>query len=72
MLDKASKTVSSLTGLGVGLLALAIVVTLLVGSGQVAFFGSVVTNITSLVTTLGAAGLPGLIALGVIVWLFQK
>ena len=72
MLDKANKTVSSLTGLGVGLLALAIVVSLLVGPGQVAFFGAVVGNITSLITTLGAAGLPGLIALGVIVWLFQK
>ena len=55
-----------------GLLALAIVVSLLVGPGQVAFFGAVVGNITSLITTLGAAGLPGLIALGVIVWLFQK
>ena len=72
MIDKASKTVSSLTGLGVGLLALAIVVSLLVGPGQIAFFGAVVTNITSLVTTLGAAGLPGLIAVGIIMWLFQK
>ena len=71
MIDRASKTVSSLTGLGVGLLALAIVVSLLVGSGNMAFFGDVVGNITGLVASLGNAGLPGLIALGVVIWLVK-
>ena len=71
MIDRASKTVSSLTGLGVGLLALAIVVSLLVGSGNMAFFGDVVGNITGLVASLGSAGLPGLIALGVVIWLIK-
>jgi len=71
MIDRASKTVSSLTGLGVGLLALAIVVSLLVGSANMAFFGDVVGNITGLVASLGSAGLPGLIALGVVIWLIK-
>ena len=71
MIDRARDTVSSLTRLGVGLLALAIVVSLLVGSGNMAFFGDVVGNITGLVASLGNAGLPGLIALGVVIWLVK-
>ncbi len=71
MIDRARDTVSSLTRLGVGLLALAIVVSLLVGSTNMAFFGDVVGNITGLVASLGSAGLPGLIALGVVIWLVK-
>ena len=71
MIDRARDTVSSLTRLGVGLLALAIVVSLLVGSANMAFFGDVVGNITGLVASLGSAGLPGLIALGVVIWLIK-
>ncbi len=71
MIDRARDTVSSLTRLGVGLLALAIVVSLLVGSTNMAFFGDVVGNITGLVASLGNAGLPGLIALGVVIWLVK-
>ncbi len=71
MIDRARDTVSSLTRLGVGLLALAIVVSLLVGSSNMAFFGDVVGNITGLVAGLGNAGLPGLIALGVVIWLVK-
>jgi hypothetical protein len=40
--------------------------------GNVPFFGSVVTNITSMVKELGSNGLVGLIALGLILWLFSK
>jgi hypothetical protein len=71
MIDRARDTVSSLTRLGVGLLALAIVVSLLVGTSNMAFFGDVVGNITGLVADLGNAGLPGLIALGVVIWLVK-
>ena len=71
MIDRARDTVSSLTSLGVGLLALAIVVSLLVGTSNMAFFGDVVGNITGLVASLGNAGLPGLIALGVVIWLVK-
>jgi len=71
MIDRARDTVSSLTRLGVGLLALAIVVSLLVGTSNMAFFGDVVGNITGLVAGLGSAGLPGLIALGVVIWLVK-
>jgi hypothetical protein len=54
------------------LLALAIAVQLLVGSGNMSFFGSVVSNFISLVNQLGNAGLAGLISVGIIMWLFGK
>jgi hypothetical protein len=52
-------------------LALAIVASLLVGS-NLPFFGAVVGNIVALIKDLGANGLVGLIALGLILWLFSK
>jgi len=72
MLDNAKSAVKAITELAVALLALAIVASLLVGPANMAFLGDVVGNITSLVSQLGSAGLSGLIALGVVLWLFQK
>ena len=72
MLDNAKKAIANLTEIGVALLALAIVASLLVGASNMAFFGGVVGNITSLVSQLGNAGLAGLISLGVVLWLFQR
>jgi hypothetical protein len=64
--------IAALTEIGLMLLALAIVVALLVGGSNIPFFGSVVTNITAMVKELGSNGLVGLIALGLILWLFSK
>lgn len=72
MFDNARKTISSITDIGIGLLALAIVASLLVGQANMAFLGNVVGNITDLVKTLGSAGLAGLISLGVVLWLMDK
>jgi len=72
MFDTAKKTIGSLTELGIALLALAIVASLLVGPANMAFLGDVVGNITALVNQLGSAGLSGLIALGVVLWIFQR
>jgi hypothetical protein len=63
--------IGALTEIGLMLLALAIVCALLVGN-NLPFFGSVVANITALVSELGKNGLVGLIALGIILWLFSK
>jgi ABC-type enterochelin transport system permease subunit len=63
--------IGGLTEIGLMLLALAIVAALLVG-GSLPFFGSVVGNVIGLVKELGNNGLVGLIALGVILWLFSK
>lgn len=72
MLKNAKDAIGAITELGVALLALAIVATLLVGSSNMAFLGDVVGNIIALVQQLGSAGLSGLIALGIVLWLFQK
>jgi hypothetical protein len=58
MYDSMKKTISSLTEIGMGLLALAIVASLLVGPGNMSFLGDVVGNITALVRELGSAGIP--------------
>jgi hypothetical protein len=50
---------------------LAIVLAVLVGS-NLPFFGGVTANIMALVKDLGSNGLVGLIALGVILWLFSN
>jgi hypothetical protein len=63
--------IGAITDIGLMLLALAIVASLLVG-GTLPFFSGVVGNIIALIKDLGANGLVGLIALGVILWLLSK
>ena len=70
--DTVRKTIGSITDIGIALLALAIVASLLVGSGNMSFLGDVVGNVTALVKSLGSAGLAGLISLGVVLWLIQN
>jgi hypothetical protein len=70
-IDTLKEWVGALTELGLMLLALAIVLALLVGS-NLPFFGTVTTNIMTWVKDLGSNGLTGLIALGLILWLFSN
>jgi hypothetical protein len=70
MLETVKNWIGALTELGLLLLALAIVAALLIGA-NLPFFGDVVTNIMTLVKSLGDAGLAGLIALAIIIWLFS-
>lgn len=71
-IETVRKAVGSITELGMALLALAIVASLLVGPANMSFLGDVVGNVTTLVKTLGSAGLAGLISLGVVLWLIQS
>jgi hypothetical protein len=64
--------IGALTELGLMLLALGIVAALLVGGQNLPFFGNVAGNIIAFVKDLGSNGLAGLIALGVILWLFSN
>ena len=63
--------IAAIIDIGLMLIALAIVVSVLVG-GQLPFFGGVVGNIATLIKDLGGNGLVGLITLGIIIWLFSK
>ena len=70
-LNSVKNWIGALTEVALMLLALAIVCALLVGS-NLPFFGNVVGNIMALVKDLGSNGLVGLIALGLILWLFSS
>lgn len=70
-LNSVKSWIGGLTEIGLMLLALGIVAALLVG-GSLPFFGGIVGNITALVQELGKNGLAGLIALGVVLWLFSN
>ena len=52
------------------LMALAVALSILI-DGKLPFVGNVVTNLMNLVSQLGSNGVVGLIALGVIMWLFS-
>ncbi len=70
MIRNAQNAIKALTSLRLSLLALGIVVGLLSG-GSIPFVGNIAGNIVSLVSQLGNAGVVGLIAVGVILWLFR-
>jgi ABC-type enterochelin transport system permease subunit len=70
-MDKVKTAIGQIVDIGLALVALAIVATVLFG-GDLPFFGKVVGNLQQIVRDLGANGLVGLIALGIILWLFAK
>lgn len=70
-LEDVKKWLGEITEIALLLIALAIVVEILFGA-KVLFFGGIVTNITTLINTLGENGFVGLIALGIILFLFRK
>jgi hypothetical protein len=70
-LNALKESIGELTEVVLMLLALGIVLALLAGP-QVPFLGNVAGNIVSLVNDLAKAGVAGLIALAVIIWLFSK
>ncbi len=74
MMKQVKTVIGELIDVGILLVALAVVLSLLVGdpAGNILFFGSVVANIVGLIRSLGDAGLAGLIALGVILWIFSN
>lgn len=70
-LEEVKKWLGEITEIFLLLIALGIVADILFG-GEVAFFGQIVTNLTGLISNLGENGLVGLIALGIILYLFQR
>ena len=72
-LGRVKQWIGALTDIGLVLIALAIVVSVLVGTagGTLPFFGAVVSNIEGIVKDLGSNGLIGLITIGIIIWLFS-
>ena len=69
--QEVKKWLAEITEIMLLLIALAIGVEILFGP-TVPFFGGVVANITTLLSTLGDKGFVGVIALGIILYLFQR
>ena len=70
-LHKAKLWIGEITEIALLLVALGVVTEILFG-GAVPFVGNVVANLTQLINTLGQNGLVGLVALGIILYLFHK
>ena len=61
-----------LTEIGIGLIALGIVIQILFDRPAPFLPGDIVANLTGLIADLGSNGLVGLIALAIILYLFTK
>jgi hypothetical protein len=70
-LTMVKKWIGEIVEIALLLVALGVTIEILFGE-QVPFFGGIVKNLTALIASLGQNGLVGLIALGIIVWLFYR
>jgi hypothetical protein len=73
-LEEVKKWLGEIIEVFLLLVALGIVVDILFTTPErtIPFFGTVVRNLTALITNLGEGGLAGLIALAIIFYLFQR
>ena len=65
------KWLVEITEISLLLIALGVAVEILFGN-SVPFFGQVIANITAILKTLGENGLVGLVALGIVLFLFYR
>ena len=72
MLDKVSGWIKSLTNIGLGLIALGVVLQILFGAAIPFMPMDVVGSVVSLVKSLGSEGLVGLVAIWVLWGIYQK
>lgn len=70
-LESTKRWLIQITEMGLLLVALFVVVQLLFGA-ETPFIGNVVGNLIELIKILGQNGLIGLIAIGIILYLFSK
>ena len=68
---QVKKWIGEITEISLLLIALGVSVEVLFGS-EVPVFSGIVGNLTGLISSLGENGLVGLVALGIIIFLFQK
>ena len=68
---QVKKWIGEITEISLLLIALGVSVEVLFGS-QVPVFSGIVNNLTGLISTLGEEGLVGLVAMGIIIFLFQR
>jgi hypothetical protein len=71
ILEQVKRWLGEFVEIALLLIALGVAIEILFGTNAL-FFGQVVGNLTTLIQGLGDNGLVGLIALGIIVWLFRR
>jgi len=71
-LEQVKKWIGEITEIALLLIALGIAAEILFGTAVPFFGGRIVANLTTLLKTLGDNGLVGLIALGIILFLFRR
>ena len=70
-LEKIDDCIKGVTKISMLLLALGIVLQVLLG-GMVPFIGNgIIANMMAMISSMGSQGLVGLLALGVVFWLFR-
>jgi hypothetical protein len=72
MFDKAKTWILKITELGLLLVALAIVLQMLFGTAVPFLGGDVVGNLLKLLAALGSNGVVGLVAIAIILYLFNR
>jgi hypothetical protein len=70
-LEEVKKWLAEITEIALLLIALGIAFEILFGT-DVVFFGQIIPNLTGLLSQLGEHGLAGLIAFGIILYLFHR
>jgi len=72
LMDNVTGWIRKLTEAGVALVALAIVAQVIFGSGVAFLPGDVIASLTSIISSLGGAGLVGLVAAALIYKIFTR
>ncbi len=63
--------VRAITAVGLALIPLGLILQVLFGGPNLFIVGDILPNLMKLIEQLGEAGLIGLIALGIVIWLFR-
>jgi hypothetical protein len=71
VLEEVKRWIAEFTEIALLLIAFGVAVQILCG-GEVPIFGQIVANLTAFLNTLGDNGFVGLVALGIILWLFHR
>ena len=72
LMDNVTGWIRKLTEAGVSLIALVIVIQVIFGSGAAFLPGDVIASLTSIISSLGGAGLVGLIAAALVYKIFTR
>ena len=72
LMDNVTGWIRKLTEAGVALVALAIVAQVIFGSGVAFLPGDVIASLTSIISSLGGAGLVGLLAAALLYKIFTR